>query len=143
MEPGESGKEMLIDHLPHANSILMKLVKGKAIEIQFEKKDKEEIIINFNYEACKVKYHFKYNPNRPRKLELIFNGKKFARKVGEDYQQSFEGEGKTIRIEDPLAVSIRKFLGAIERKEPPLIEKNEVLESAKLTELILAEYNKT
>jgi len=138
MEPGVKGREMLVDHLPHANSMLIRLAEGRTTGLKFQERKEDEIVIVFDYGPCKTKYHFRHNPNRPRAVEFTFNGRKVKRRVGENYQQSFECEKIPISINDPLMVSIRRFVDAT-----PLIKDYEILESAKLTDLVLSEYDKT
>ena len=119
------------------------MAEGAATNIQFEKMSEEEIIINFDYGDCKTKYHFRHNPQRPRKIEFTFNGEKFTREIGEGYKQSFKSDSKIIEIEDPLRVSIEEFVNSVNEGGMPLILMDDILISAKLTDYIISEYDKT
>lgn len=148
MEPKETGKEMLSGHLPHFNSILVKLFpNGNITNIYFMKKGREEIILRFEYivnqrEKVDVEYSFKHNPHRPGNIEFVFNGQKFYREVGTGYKQSFKSNGRKIEIENPFKISILKFIKSVEGEGNQLIGEEEILESAKITDLILLEYGK-
>jgi len=146
MEPGVRGLGMLVEHLPHLNSLLVKLIsKGKAKNISFSKKEEEHIIIEFDYVTektkCKVKYELKYRENRPRAVIFSINGKKFERKILEGYKQKLITPDKIIDLEDPFTVSIRHFVQAIQEKRKPLICEQEILDNAKLQDSILEKWN--
>lgn len=144
-EPGIKGKEMLFDHLPHANSLLLKLIpNGKMENISFPSIDDDYIKIKFSYSNQKTKneieYLFKFKKERPSNYSLSFDDKKFIRKIGENYQQKLVSENEEINIDDPLRISINKFVSAIKEEGNPLIEEKEVLESIKLQDEIIKKY---
>jgi len=144
MEPGVKEVKMLIEHLPHTNSMLVRLIPdGNAENIRIDKKE-DEIIIEFDYknenQKCRVKYDFQFKADRPRKVGFSINGKKFLRKIRENYQQSFIFDDKVIDIEDPLKISIRKFIEAVMEKGKPLISVEEILENVRLQDEIIKAY---
>lgn len=147
MEPGKKGIEMLRDHLPHTNSILMKLIpKGKSEEIKFLLKTEEAITIQFKYKNqekyCDVIYNFKFKEDRPRQMIIFLNEKIFRREIGQGYKQEFVcNDGSSFEIKDPLMVSIDKFLRASEGFGSPLLNKRDILENIALTEQIINEYS--
>ena len=64
MEPAESGISMIMDHLPHTNSILIGLIpNGKAEDVEFLSKSEEAMTVRFKYrnseQECEVVYDFK------------------------------------------------------------------------------------
>ncbi len=117
---------------------------GKAENIRFHKED-EKIVIEFDYinnendNLCKVKYDFKFRPDRPRKVAFSINNREFTREIGENYSQRLITEGKSIGIEDPFVVSIRRFVDAV-AGGAPLISEKEILENMKLQDELIKEY---
>lgn len=146
-QPGAKGAEMLADHLPHANSILFKLIPlGWAENIIFSSGSNEDLAINFNFISdaglCKVNYRFKYKADRPRDLKFAINGQEFAREIGQDYKQSLVSGSGRIEIEDPLKVSIVRFISAIQDLGNPLITESQMLENVKLQDRLSSAYQK-
>jgi hypothetical protein len=145
MEPGEKGVDMIKDHLPHTNSVLIKLIpNGKAEDIEFLLKTDEATIVRFKYESekgvCGVKYDFKFKVDRPRHIVFSLNGESFRREMSSDYKQVFVGDERSFEIEDPLKISIGRFLGAVGGYDTTLVDKGEILENISLTEQIISEY---
>jgi len=145
MEPGVKGIEMLRDHLPHTNSMLIALCGKRKIEnIKFPIKESEKIVTEFDYvngeRICKVKYVLRFKADRPRRVSFLINGNEFVREVGENYQQSLVFLDKVISIEDPFKVSIGKFVGAVIGNGRCLIDSEGVLENVRLRDEIIEEY---
>jgi len=146
-KPGLKGESLLLDHLPHANSILVKLIPdGRIKKIIFSKKKEEEISVRFSYynytNEVKVLYKFKFKKERPRKIRFIINKESFLRKIGKNYSQSLIlNNGECINIGDPFKESLRSFFELIQNPKKSAIEK-EILENAILQEKILREYKK-
>ncbi len=144
-QPGTRGKAMLADHLPHANSILVRLIPaGHAEEIRFSVSSAEEIDVYFKYKrdtlSCTVHYKFKFKADRPRDLKFSINGVEFKRKIGEGYRQRIVTGTTEIDIEDPFKVSIEMFIGAIASKNLPLISAQEIIENMQLQDKIIKAY---
>ena len=148
MESGSRGREMLWDHMPHANSILTNLIKNGVLKNPHVNLNDEKVSLSFDYvprdgKKCSVNYRFKHNPQRPREIEFTFNGNKFARKLNKDYQQNFINGEEEIPIPDPLGESIYRFIESAEnKKKSPLISEEEILDSAKITDAVLQKYDK-
>lgn len=145
MESEKRGVDMLKDHLPHTNSVLIKLVPGgKADKIEFLLESDEAIIVGFEYKnqekVCNVKYDFKSRTNRPGQIIFSLDEKSFKREIGSGYRQSFVTDQSRFEIEDPLMLSIRMFLEACKGSGVPLVGKKEILENMLLTEQILGKY---
>ena len=141
-EPGTKGDEMLLDHGPHVNSMLIKLVpNGKAFNIKVEKKTEDEIILTFSYiskkQKCLVKYHLKHKADRPRAIRFNINEKEYSREVGENYEQFLISEGKKQKIEDPLKTSIRMFVESVQNYSSPLVSPVEVEENSLLQQALI------
>ncbi len=146
MEPAERGINMMRDHLPHTNSVLIGLIpNGKAENIEFLSRSDEAMAVRFRYknseEECEVLYDFKLRIKKPGEIIFSLNDESFRREIGPAYKQTFMGNGRSFEVEDPLKVSIKKFLGAVSGFNTPLVEKKEILENVALTEKIVAEYS--
>lgn len=146
-EPGTKGKDMLLDHGPHVNSMLIKLIpQGKASDIKIIKKTQDEIIIQFNYisntQTCSVKYNFKFKVDRPRDIKFSINNREYSREIGENYSQFIVSDGKKKPIEDPLKTSIQMFVDAILNRSTPLISSQEILENASLQQELIYSLSK-
>jgi hypothetical protein len=147
MEPGVKEIGMLKEHLAHMNSMLIRLIpEGKAGKIKFIDKEDEKMTIEFIYKNknnfCKTRFRLNYKEDRPRAVEFSINGKKFFRKVGENYSQSICYENNEIKIEDPFKISIQKFVEAVRNKDTSrlLISNKEILDNIKLQDEIIKEY---
>jgi hypothetical protein len=145
MEPDKEGVNMLPDHLPHANSVLIKLIpNGKAREIEFLPITDDSIKVRFLYEnqkiTCKVDYDFKPRVKNPGQIVFSLNGRQFKREIGPGYKQVFVSDEIRFGIEDPLRVSIDKFLGTLKGSNTLLVNKKEILENIFLAEQIISEY---
>jgi len=145
MEHGVMGVEMLQDHLPHMNSMLIALCgKGELENIRFPIKESEKIVVEFDYvsenKIRKVRYILKFKVDRPRRISFIINDNKFERKVGENYRQGLKFEDRVIDIEDPFKVSIGKFVGAVGGRGEVLIDSEDVLENVRLQDEIIKGY---
>jgi hypothetical protein len=147
MESEKTDKQMTLDLLPHADSLLVKLIQGgECANVKIIHNSKNKKILTFDYikksgEIIFVGYEFSYNPSKPRKVEFTFNEKKFTRKVKEEYTQFFETENDTIEIQDPLRLSISQFIQSINKGVLPLISYREILEAAKLQDKIMENYH--
>ena len=107
MQPGVKGEKMLKDHLPHTNSMLIKLVGiGRVENIGIKNTSDEYMEISFDYlvenNKVSVKYYFDFKAESPRDVSFKINGKEFKRIIGENYSQKLVSDGLEIDIEDPL-----------------------------------------
>lgn len=144
-EPGVNGIEMLLDHLPHANSILLDIMpKGEMENLCFPSKNKYHIVIDFDFVdknlRCRIEYILKFKKERPSNYSFTINGEKFTRRVKENYNQSLVSEDSEIEIEDPLKLSIRGFVSAIKGDSAPLISSEIILKNIKLQDEIIKKY---
>lgn len=139
--PGFEEKTIISEAVPHMNSMLIRLINhGEATNFRFYKSE-EDLRIKFdyknNYGLCKVIYHIKPKQERPRKVNFSINGEKYQR-VATDYsKQKITNWKKEFEIEDPLKVSIRSFVDAINGQSQPLILEAEVLENVRLQDIIM------
>ncbi len=145
MEPAERGISMIKEFLPHANSVLLGLIPdGKAENVEFLSKSAEDISVRFKYKnserECEVRYDLKLRLKTPGEIIFSLNEESFRREIGPGYKQTFMGNGRSFEIEDPLKISIKRFLESIKGFNTPLVEKKEILENVGLTEQIIAQY---
>ncbi len=145
MEPAERGIDMLNDFLPHSNSVLIEMIpNGKAENIEFLSRGDEDMSIKFKYKnsegECEIRYDFKLRAKKPGEIIFSLNGESFKREIGPAYKQTFVGYERSFEIEDPLKVSIKRFLGAVGEFNEPLANKKEILENIALTDKIVAQY---
>ena len=145
MEPAEKGINMIKDHIPHSNSVLMGLIpNGKAENIEFLSKNEDFMSVKFKFKnqetECDVRYDFKLRIKRSGEIFFSLNGESFRRHIGPGYKQVFVGNGRSFEIEDPLKVSIKKFLEEVQGIGTSLVGKKEILENIALTEKIISEY---
>ena len=144
-QPGAHGGEMFSDHVPHANSLLVALIRGgRAHRVRFSVRSEDEIRCDFQYETdnatCDVTYAFTFKADRPRGLGFSVNGVTFDREVGQGYSQKLITGGTAIAIEDPFKVQIEKFVRAIEGKGSVLIPTDEIRENMQLHDALAGAY---
>lgn len=145
MEPGEKGESMLVDQLCHATSMLQKLVpNGTVKNIRIERKSEKSNNVSFEYvtdqNSCNVRYKFAYKKDQPRAFVFSINGKKYHRKIGKNYEQSFVCDDQEYTLEDPFMVSISRFVSAVKGVGSPLLSEKEILHNLQLQEEILRVY---
>lgn len=143
MEPGQKGLGLVSDHLPHTNSLLVRMLPGgSAREIAVYTQSEEYVKLGFAYvsneRSCAVDYTFSYKAERPRKVEFSINGVQYRREVSPTYQQSIVSNGSTFDIIDPLKVSITRFTEACQGRGTPLVSPQEIRENCSLQDAILA-----
>ncbi len=144
-QPGEAGVEMLFDHLPHANSMLVKMIpRGRVADISFEMKSSKAISVSFDYHAdgsvCHVSYLFQFKKERPRDLAFAINDVTFEREIKGGYSQALVVNGEAVAIEDPFKTSISKFVSAIQGEGAPLVSEREIIENAHLQDALVAAF---
>lgn len=139
--PGFKEKTIIADAVPHMNSMLIRLIKGReAVNFRFNKSG-EDLIIKFDYkknkDICNVTYHIKPKQERPRNINFSINGEKYQRVLTDEYKQKITNGKKEFEIEDPLKVSIRSFVDAINGQSQPLISEAEILENVRLQDILM------
>lgn len=144
MQPGAKGIEMMPDHLPHANSILISLCGfGRLLNIRFPVKSSEKNVVTFIYESknpCRVTYILEHKKERPRDIILNINERRFSRKIGKDYVQYFVSEDTEIFIGDPFRNSILNFIEVINGSKEKAISYEEILQNVFIQDKIIKSY---
>ncbi len=147
MEPGVRGEAVLYDHLPHTNSILVRLIPmGKATNIRFPKKEQEENIVQFTYAnkdyTSDVEYRLNFKDGGPRRMAFTINETDYERLVGENYDDQYLVSSRKQKIEDPLLVSIRRFIDSVSGLGKPLNTEQNIMENIALQEEIIRIYRR-
>jgi hypothetical protein len=144
MEPAKAGLvNMTSDVLPHMNSFLIKLLGQKSIEkLDFLLGNDSALAIAFDYGNTLVSYNMKVKETRPRQMKFGINGTEFERKVekvGDSYRNRLEYDEKKTPVEDPLKVSVQRFVSAVRREGELLVDESEALYNIKMQEYIIKE----
>lgn len=131
LSPLCSGKDMIIDSVPHALSVLYCTCgPGEIKEIAIEPL-KEQMNISFEYHTigtvCTVHIRLAQQVVPPREFSFGFNGRIVNRSLDlEHYEISFTHAQKTLTIVDPLDLSVQDFITAVREKREPLIGKSHI-----------------
>ncbi len=134
--------EMLEEHLSHANSLLVELVPGGVADaIVVLLNTRGAISVQFRYAnaavSTSVRYDFTHKVDRPRELGFSINDRTFQRVVGDGYTQALMLDGTMHQIDDPLKVSIQRFVAAVGGTAEPLVGVRAVLENMRLQDTLI------
>ena len=146
LSPFSIGREMIPDSVPHALSLLYHLLGAGEIEdLNFELKGEREITISFTYrfgiQECDVLIELKFQESQPRDFSFGFNGRTVVRSIDfENYGIYFSDGNKKLKIVDPLELSVKNFMEAVERKMEPLIGYSHILSTHSLLKKIYDGY---
>jgi hypothetical protein len=148
LSPSSSGKEMIPESVPHALSLLYHIFRdGKIKNLNFELNGEKEIAIHFGYlfgmNECSVLIKLTSQESQPRDFSFGFNGKEVFRSLDfENYNIYFSYGNKKLKIADPLELSIKNFIEAVEKKEGPLIGYRHILNNMSSLKKIYDGYTK-
>jgi hypothetical protein len=138
MSPFSPGKVMIPEAVPHPLSILYsQLGAGEIQNLNFESDGEGEINIRFTYlfgtRACDVFIRLVHQKTPPREFSFGFNDKIVFRSLDlKNYEIYFNYGGRTLRIADPLELSVKNFMEAIDKKTEPLIGARHILHNMSL-----------
>jgi predicted dehydrogenase len=142
MSPPFPGREMIPESVPHALSLLYCLLgDGEVEELNFESKGERDLSVRFVYhfekKRCDVLIELVYQETMPRDFSFGLNDKIVFRSLDlENYEIYFNYGGKKSRIVDPLELSIKDFIDAVEKKTEPLIGTRHILHNTYLLKKI-------
>jgi len=128
LSPMVSGKEMILESVPHALSILYTVFgDGKIGNLSIEA-GKEKIKTTFHYTFitgyCEVIIELVRTILPPRSFSYGFNDKIIHRILDLDtYDISFKYSDNILMIKDPLELSVQDFISAVREKREPIIGK--------------------
>jgi hypothetical protein len=127
MSPFSPGEVMIPEAVPHPLSILYsQLGAGEIQDLNIESDGEGKMSIRFTYlfgiRACDVFIRLVHQKTPPREFSFGFNDKIVSRSLGlEDYGIYFNYGDKQLRIVDPVELSVKNFMEAVEKKIEPLI----------------------
>ena len=141
LSPMVSGREMIIESVPHALSILYSVFGDGQIGNLSIEAYKEKIITKFHYifptGYCEVLIELVRTILQPRSFSYGFNSKIVHRVLDLDsYDISFKYSDMLLRISDPLELSVQDFISAVNDKREPLIGKAHIMRNMSLLKKI-------
>jgi hypothetical protein len=135
--PPFAGKEMILESVPHALSLLYcKCGPGTIKNISVEAGQKQ-MKIRFNYQAdnglCAVYLNLIQQLFPPRNFSFGFNDRIVNRSLDlENYAIYLNHAQRTIKIVDPLDLSVQDFITAFRDKREPLIGESHIINNTLL-----------
>jgi hypothetical protein len=138
MSPFSPGKVMIPESVPHPLSILYcRLGAGEIEDLSFESDGEKEMSIRFSYlfgtQACDVFIRLVFQETSPRDFSFGFNDKIVFRSLDlKNYEIYFHYGSKKLRIVDPLELSVKNFMEAVEKKTEPFIGPPHILHNMSL-----------
>ncbi|PIV19799.1 MAG: hypothetical protein COS40_15850 [Deltaproteobacteria bacterium CG03_land_8_20_14_0_80_45_14] len=138
MSPPFPGREMIPESVPHALSLLYCLLGvGEIKDLSFESDGAKEMSIKFSYlfgtETCDVFIRLAFQETPPRDFSFGLNDKIVFRSLDpEDYEIYFNYGDKKLRIVDPLELSVKNFMEAVQTKTEPTIGTLHILHNLSL-----------
>lgn len=127
LSPLTAGKGMIADSVPHALSLLYcALGEGGVEDLGIQTRGEEEMRLSFGYRTpqgrCTATITLVRQTRQPRSFAYGFDGRIVTRAIDlASYALSFEYQGKTLPIPDPLELSVQDFLAALDKGRAPLI----------------------
>ena len=135
--PPFAGKEMILESVPHALSLLYcKCGPGTLTNISVESKQ-EQLEIRFEYQAgnslCTSYLNLTQQLFPPRNFSFGFNERIVNRSVDlENYEIYFNHSQRTVKVVDPLDLSVQDFIAAVRDKREPFIGKSHIINNTLL-----------
>jgi hypothetical protein len=141
LSPACAGKEMILESVPHALSILYFIFGSGKISDSSTQRSAGKTILRFRYRSehhdCKVTIQLAREKSQPRSFKFGFNDKIVNRVVDfENYDIYFAYGNKDIKITDPLELSVKDFIASVERQREPLIGKSHIVATTRLLKII-------
>jgi len=127
MSPFSPGRVMIPESVPHPLSLLYcRLGAGEIQELNFELDGEGEMNIRFTYlfetRACDVLIKLGHQKTPPRDFSFGFNEKIVSRSLDLNHYEIYFNFGKSkLKITDPLELSVKNFMEAVENRTEPLI----------------------
>ncbi len=142
MSPPFPGREMIPESLPHALSLLYSFLGvGELEDLSFESEGERGMDIKFSYlfdtRGCDVFIRLTSQEAPPRDFSFGLNGQIVSRSLGpENYEIYFHHGEQKLKIGDPLELSVKNFLQALEKDEEPFIGYLHILNNVSLLKQI-------
>jgi hypothetical protein len=138
MSPFSPGRVMIPESVPHPLSLLYcRLGAGEIQELNFELDGEGEMSIRFTYlfetRACDVLIKLGHQKTPPRDFSFGFNEKIVSRNLDLNHYEIYFNFGKSkLKITDPLELSVKNFMEAVENRTEPLIGHPHILHNTVL-----------
>lgn len=141
LSPISFGSDMILDSVPHALSLLYCTLGDGDILNPVVDERKDQMIITFNYctdnHGCEVCMCLTRKEQKPRDFSFGFNGQMVKRSLNtQTYDIYFHHANQSLKLTDPLDLSVRDFVGAVQEKRQPLIGKAHILSNMNLLKII-------
>ncbi len=146
LSPFASGREMIPEAVPHALSLLYSVLgEGEIGNLIFESSKEESMTIKFQYhfgkKECEVVIKLVKGQAQPREFQFGFNDKIVKRSLNlRNYDIYFNYGNRKWKIADPLDLSVRDFIRAIENRCEPFIGDSHILCNMSLLKTIYDRY---
>ena len=148
LAPSVTGKDMILDSVPHALSMLYRVFgpgDAAGLHIREDKKNKH-MEITFDYVhsggVCRTMIELVHTLSQPRHFAYGFNNKIVHRIIDvETYDICFQYQGHTIHITDPLELSVQDFLSSVIKKRPPAMGEQMIINNMALLARIYQNYS--
>jgi len=137
LSPTSVGKEMVVDSVPHALSILFHVFGNGEIINPDSELGEEEMTLQFHYcsqlKVCKVLIRLIRREFQPRDFSFGFNDKIVRRIIDlESYDIYFSHANRTLKLVDPLDLSVQDFIAAVRDHRKPLVGKTHIINNTNL-----------
>ena len=142
MSPFSPGRVMIPESVSHPLSILYcRLGPGRMEGLNFESDGEEEMGIRFTYlfgtHACDVLIRLVHQKTQPREFSYGFNDRVVSRSLDlNNYEIYFHYGNKKVKIVDPLELSVKNFMEAVEKGTEPLIGAAHILHNVSLLKAV-------
>lgn len=120
LQPASRGRDLLGDAVPHVLSVVQAVVPGHSArlrDIRFDapRPEAERLDLHFAYAsdraAADVTVHLASSGARAREPAIALDGYRARRLVSADpYRLSFAADGRSVPLEDPLALLVADFV---------------------------------
>ncbi|MCF8024273.1 MAG: Gfo/Idh/MocA family oxidoreductase [Desulfobacteraceae bacterium] len=148
LAPSVSGKDMILDSVPHALSMLYKVFgSGDVAGLRIREHKKTKVMeITFDYVhsggACDSKIELVHTLTQPRDFAYGFNNQIVHRIIDvKTYDIYFKYQDQTIDITDPLELSVQDFLSSVVKKRPPAMGEQMIINNMALLARIEQNYS--
>ncbi|MGQ9647378.1 MAG: Gfo/Idh/MocA family protein [Thermodesulfobacteriota bacterium] len=147
LSPFASGKEMIPEAVPHVLSLLYSaLGVGEISDLFLESTKEGEMTITLRYlfgkKVCQVLIRLIHKERQPREFQFGFNDRIVSRSLNlRNYDIYFNYGTRKYKIADPLDLSVRDFVKAVQQKREPFIGPSHIRCNMSLLKTIYDRYS--
>lgn len=123
LSPRPDGRDMIPDSVPHALSLMVHVLgKGHVADLDITKAEGMMGLTGIYHARmtdCRFQIILTRHARQPRPFSFGWNDRIVDRRLSLDpYEIAFQYQDDTIPITDPLELSVRHFLSAVDGREP-------------------------